>query len=148
MTQQPGVPGFRADGYLPEGLWIASETGVISAFRHPTPPPETSGSEGSALGQRIRAGRHAGRLLIDGSFVTAKPDPGDVDAVVLLPLGFEQLVERGLETAWELETILLTRYPEEIFAAEDDADWDAWVEFFSRTRELDGRRKGLVEVRL
>ena len=39
-------------------------------------------------------------------------------------------------------------YAEEIFAAEDEPDWDEWVEFFSRTREADGRHKGLVEIRL
>ena len=44
--------------------------------------------------------------------------------------------------------MLLTRRPEELFGAEDDNDWNAWVEFFSRTRELDGRRKGLVEIEL
>lgn len=42
--------------------------------------------------------------------------------------------------------MLLTRRPEEIFAAEDETDWHDWIEFFSRTRESDGRRKGLVEV--
>jgi hypothetical protein len=42
--------------------------------------------------------------------------------------------------------MLLTRRPEEIFAAEDESDWNDWVEFFSRTREPDGRRKGLVEI--
>ena len=47
-----------------------------------------------------------------------------------------------------MEQMLLTRRPEEIFAAEDEADWNEWVEFFSRTREADGRRKGLVEVKL
>lgn len=44
--------------------------------------------------------------------------------------------------------MLLIRRPEELFAAEDEADWDDWVEFFSRTREADGRRKGLVEIKL
>jgi hypothetical protein len=44
--------------------------------------------------------------------------------------------------------MLLTRRPEEIFAAEDEEDWDAWVAFFSRTRESDGRQKGLVKVEL
>ena len=33
-----------------------------------------------------------------------------------------------------------------LFAAEDDSDWNEWIEFFSRTREEDGRRKGLVEI--
>jgi hypothetical protein len=44
--------------------------------------------------------------------------------------------------------MLLTRHPEEIFAAEDRRDWDDWLEFFSRTRESDGRRKGVVEIEL
>jgi hypothetical protein len=30
----------------------------------------------------------------------------------------------------------------------DEADWKEWVEFFRRTREADGRRKGLVEIAL
>jgi hypothetical protein len=54
----------------------------------------------------------------------------------------------GYLSEGELEQMLLTRRPEELFAAEDDADWDEWVEFFGRTRESDGRRKGLVEVEL
>jgi hypothetical protein len=86
--------------------------------------------------------------LIDGSFVTAKSEPNDVDAVVLLPGDFEKQVARGSEAALELEEMLLTRRPEEIFAAEDETDWSEWVEFFFRTREADGRKKGLVEVEL
>ncbi len=38
--------------------------------------------------------------------------------------------------------------PEELFPAEDEDDWDEWLDFFSRTREPDGRRKGLVEIEL
>jgi len=87
-------------------------------------------------------------LLLDGSFVSAKPAPADVDAVVLLPPDFEQQIEQGSEAALELETMLLTRHPEELFAAEDESDWEAWIEFFSRTREFDRRRKGLVEIQL
>jgi hypothetical protein len=66
----------------------------------------------------------------------------------LLPSDFQQQLRIGTEPAIELEHILLTRQPEEIFAAEDDGDWDAWFDFFSRTREADGRRKGLIEVQL
>ena len=86
--------------------------------------------------------------MLDGSFVTDKPEPNDIDAVVLIADDFEPQVASGLDSAIELETMLLTRNPEEIFAAEDVHDWNDWVEFFSRTREPDGRRKGLVEVEL
>ncbi|NLX96529.1 MAG: hypothetical protein GXY83_10170 [Rhodopirellula sp.] len=77
-----------------------------------------------------------------------KEEPNDIDAVVLLPPDFERQIADGVEPALELEQMLLTRRPEEIFGAEDEADWSEWVEFFSRTREADGRRKGLVEIRL
>ena len=70
-------------------------------------------------------------MLVDGSFVTAKEEPDDIDAVILLPEDFTEQLEREYEPA-----------------AEDEMDWEEWVDFFSRTREPDGRRKGLVEIRL
>ncbi|HWG44972.1 MAG TPA: hypothetical protein VN688_19540 [Gemmataceae bacterium] len=111
-------------------------------------------SAAQAVGLRLRRwielARQIGgrRLLIDGSFVTAKEEPNDIDAVILLPSDFQEQVAQGIEAALELEEMLLTRRPEEIFAAEDEVDWNEWIEFFSRTREDDDRRKGLVEVTL
>ena len=141
------IPAFRPDGYLPEGFHVASEADVTFRFGSSSPRRRR-------LALRLRRWMelarqvNARRLLIDGSFVSAKPDPNDLDAVVLLPEDFQQQNEQGIEPALELEQMLLTRHPEEIFAAEDEADWRDWVEFFGRTREADGRRKGLVEVTL
>ena len=78
--------------------------------------------------------------------MTAKPNPEDLDAVFLVPANFGQLAEAGQPAAIELETMLLTRRPEELFAAEDESDWQEWIDFFSQTRASDGRRKGLVEI--
>ena len=88
------------------------------------------------------------RLLVDGSFVTAKLEPSDIDAVILLPAHFQRMISEGNPSALELEEMLLTRRPEELFAAEDEADWNEWIEFFSRTREANSRHKGLVEIEL
>nr|VFJ43858.1 MAG: hypothetical protein BECKFW1821A_GA0114235_100550 [Candidatus Kentron sp. FW] len=98
----------------------------------------------------IELARHidAPRLFIDGSFVTAKAEPNDVDAVILLPSNFGDRIAAGSDAAIELEEMLLTKRPEELFAAEDETDWDEWAKFFSRTREPDSRRKGLVEITL
>ncbi len=139
------IPEFRAGGYLPEPLHMASPAEATFRFG-------SSGPRRLRLALRLRrwvelARRvNARRLLIDGSFVTAKPEPNDIDAVILLPADFQGQVERGFVPALELEQMLLTRHPEEMFAAEDEEDWDDWVEFFGRTREVDGRRKGIVEV--
>jgi len=88
------------------------------------------------------------RLFINGSFVTTKAEPNDIDAVILLPTDFQLQIEQGIEAALELEDMILTRHPEEILAAEDETDWNEWIDFFSRTREADGRCKGIVEVKL
>lgn len=141
------IPVFRDDGYLPEGLYLASEAEVLFRFG-------TASRRRRNLALRLRRwldlARQVGalRFLVDGSFVTSKNEPRDVDSVILLPSDFALQVERGLEAALELEEMLLTRRPEEIFAADDDIDWNAWVDFFGRTREMDGRRKGLVEIEL
>jgi hypothetical protein len=141
------IPAFRRDGYLPEGLFLASEAEITFRFGAANPRRRRLAIR---LRRWIELARAVGaiRLCIDGSFVTSKAKPKDVDAVVLLPQDFENKTLAGDRSALELEEMLLTRHPEEIFAAEDAQDWDDWVEFFSRTREADGRRKGLVEVTL
>ena len=146
-AQGSAIPEFRADGYLPEGIFLASDAEVLFRFG-------ASNRQRRRLALRLRRwiqlAREIGasRLLVDGSFVTRKASPNDVDAVVVLPDNFAEQVEQELDAALELEDMLLNRRPEEIFAAEDLHDWDEWVEFFSRTREADGRRKGLVEIKL
>ena len=141
------IPEFKDDGYLPEGLHVASEADVT--FRSGTDTPRRK-----RLALRLRRwielsrSISANRLFVDGSFVTSKPEPNDVDAVVWLPENFVDLVSNGNLEAMELESMLLNRHPEEIFAAEDRRDWDDWLEHFRRTRESDGRRKGVVEITL
>ncbi len=141
------IPDFRDDGYLPEGLHVATDAEITFRFGTSTIQRRRLTLQ---LRRWIELARIIGakRLFIDGSFVTAKSDPNDIDAVVWLPEDFPERVSGGNLEAVELETMLLTRRPEEIFAAEGRLDWDDWLEFFSRTREADGRRKGLVEVEL
>jgi len=146
-TPPSTIPPFRSDGYLPEGIYVCSETEVIFRFG-------SSSRRRRRLMLRLRRwielGRQVGaqRLLVDGSFVTAKEDPHDIDSVTLLPEDFTQQLARESAPALELEEMLLTRRPEEIFAAEDETDWEEWMEFFSQTREPDRRRQGLVEIHL
>ena len=141
------IPELRTGGYLPEGVHVATEAEATFRFGTDTPRRRRLVLR---LRRWIELSRavSAKRLFVDGSFVTAKPEPNDVDAVVWLPDDFVQLISNADIAAIELESMLLTRHPEEIFAAEDRRDWDDWLEFFGRTREADGRRKGVVEVEL
>jgi hypothetical protein len=141
------IPPFRSDGYLPEGLHLTDEAEASFRFGSITPRRRRLVLR---LRRWIELAKQIGaeRLLVDGSFVTAKPDPGDIDAVLFLPADFQSRVDRNESAALELEQMLITRSPEELFAAEDVIDWNAWFEFFTRTREFDNRRKGLVEIAL
>lgn len=141
------IPDFLADGYLPAGLHLATKSEVLIRFGSSTRRRQRLALR---LQRWLELGRSIGakRFLLDGSFVTSIGEPNDVDAVIWLPTDFASRVSHGDLNAIELETMLLTRHPEEIFAAEDRRDWNEWVEFFSRTREDDFRRKGLVEVKL
>jgi len=88
-TPPSTIPPFRSDGYLPEGIYVCSETEVIFRFG-------SSSRRRRRLMLRLRRwielGRQVGaqRLLVDGSFVTAKEDPHDIDSVTLLPEDFTQ----------------------------------------------------------
>lgn len=141
------IPAFCDDGRLPEGLHFATEAEVTFRFGGATP-------RRLRLALRLRRwielarAVSAMRFLVDGSFVTAVPDPADVDAVVWLADDFSTRISRGEIAAVELEMMLLTRQPEEIYGAGNQRDWDDWVQYLSQTREADGRRKGLVEIKL
>ena len=141
------IPEFQDDGYLPEGLHLATEAEALFRFG-------TSTRQRQRLALQLRRWVllarcvEAKRFFVDGSFVTAKPEPNDLDAVIWIPSDFSASVDRGDLEAIELENMLATRRPEELFAAEDSRDWYDWVEFFSRTREADGRCKGIVELEL
>ncbi len=141
------IPAFRPDGYLPEGLHLATLEEIVRRFG-------TSTSRRryllSRLQRWVELARTVGalRLFVDGSFVTQKSAPGDIDTVVWLPIDFGDQVEAGRPGAVELAQMIETRQPEEIFAAANDWEWQGWGEFFGQTREQDGRRKGIVEVQL
>jgi len=141
------IPAFCCDARLPEGLHFATEAEMTFRFGGATP-------RRLRLALRLRRwielarAVSAMRFLVDGSFVTAVPDPADVDAVVWLADDFSTRISRGEIAAVELEMMLLTRQPEEIYGAGNQRDWDDWVQYFSQIREADGRRKGLVEIKL
>src|SRR6266700_3006303 len=110
----PMIPTFRADGYLPEGLHKASEAETTFRFGSSNPRRRRLVLR---LRRWVELARQVGasRLMIDGSFITIKGKPNDIDAVILLPMDFERQINEGIDPALELEEMLLTRRPEEIF---------------------------------
>jgi hypothetical protein len=92
------LPAFREDLWLPEGHHPATWEEIVATF---------GGAPGSKRAQvlanllewrdRVRGHGITGRLILDGSFVSAKPDPGDFDTLFLLDEGMEGVLARDEE---------------------------------------------------
>ena len=141
------IPEFRPDGYLPQGVHLAAESEVAERFGQANLRRQALMTR-VADWLRLARAVQAKRFLVDGSFVTAKTEPEDVDCVCWLPLDFEDQLGGGSEPAARLYQMLITRQPEELFGVFSKQRWEGWIEFFTQTREPDGRRKGVVEVLL
>lgn len=89
-------------------------------------------------------------LLIDGSFVTSKAAPNDIDIVAVLRPDHDFERELSMpEYALVSRPLLRRRFGiDVVLARRDSALYDAYVKFFSRVRDGTHLRKGLLRVRL
>jgi hypothetical protein len=141
------IPELLPNGYLPPGVHVSSQEELRLRFGSRTVRRQYLWAR---VARRLELGRKVGasKLLIDGSFVTSKDSPNDVDAVIFLTDKYDWDFFKGTVEALELHGMFVSKEPEEIFAAEDQEGWMSWVDFFSRIQENQEDRKGLVEVPL
>ena len=141
------IPTLQEDGYLPPGLYLATLDEMWERFGCTS---ERRRMLFNRLQTFVTLAQHveALRMFVNGSYVTAKANPEDVDVVIWVGERFLQLLEQGDELALNLELMFLTREPKEAFAVFDEEGWTAWLDFFSSIRNREGEWKGLVEVQL
>jgi hypothetical protein len=131
------LPALDERGNLPFGIHPCTLDELVARFGSGSSERELEIQE---LVQFIEWTRRAAvrRLIINGSFVTQKDAPNDVDIVILpgpdyprdqRPVGEE-------ETHWPFL---------QIFVADDDADLEAWA-FQDFGTDRDFHKKGVVEV--
>ena len=146
------IPALNADGFLPAGIFDCSLAEVRARFGnfHGT---DTRPRLFAKLEEVVTAMQRSGlfeTLLLDGSFITAKPAPNDIDLVAVLRPGHD--FERDLpmsEYALVSRAMLRRRFGFDIIVAERDSElYGTYVEFFSRVREQPETRKGLLRLTL
>lgn len=89
-------------------------------------------------------------VLLDGSFVTTKAAPNDIDLIAVLPAShnFERELTAS-EYALVSRSLLKGRFGLDVVLAKRDSPlYDTYIEFFGRVREAPHRRKGLLRLRL
>jgi hypothetical protein len=131
------IPPLDEDGNLPPGIYLGAPEEVVARFGC---GPQERAVEAAELADFVQWARQNGvkRLLVGGSFVSAKATPNDVDVVILPGEGFEERL------------LLLLNRPEQwpfihINVALDEADLGRWArEDFGSDRA--GRARGVLEI--
>jgi predicted nucleotidyltransferase len=89
------IPELNENGLLPEGVWDCTleEIGArFGQFQRTDRRVQLFAKLCDLVAEERRAGL-AVALMIDGSFVSGKPDPGDIDLVIVLPDGYNFAAE-------------------------------------------------------
>ena len=146
------IPVLNNDGFLPPWIYdctLAEVRDRFGRFQGSDQRPRLF----ARLEELFQAMQRSGlfeALLVDGSFVTSKPAPNDVDLIVVLRLGHN--FERDLpmsEYALVSRAILRRRYGFDVVIAEKDSQLcKTYVEFFSRVRDNPDVSKGMLRLSL
>ena len=146
------IPALNADGFLPAGISECTMAEVrtrFGSFHESDTRPRLFGK----LEELVMAMQRSGlfeALLLDGSFVTGKSSPNDIDLVAVLRPGHD--FERDLpmsEYALVSRNMLRRWFGFDIIVAEPESQlYKTYLEFFSRVRENPETRKGLLRLTL
>ena len=146
------IPPLTPEGYLPEGVYDCALPEVEERFSY-------FGRAGrritlfEQLASYFFEIRQAGgvlALVLDGSYISAKTEPNDIDLIValehdidttsLLSPSFYNLISRRQVSR---------RYRMDVLVARDGGrEYQKYIEFFSKGRDLSQPRKGLLRVTL
>ena len=146
------IPALNEAGYLPIGVYDCTLVELLERFGR------FQGSDHrprlfARLEELFLATQRSGlfeSLLVDGSFVTAKSAPNDVDLVAVLKPGHD--FERDLlmsEYALVSRGMLRRRFAFDVMVAEQDTQLcNTYIDFFTRVRDNPEARKGILRVYL
>ena len=146
------IPALNENGFLPPGIWECSLTEIRERFGQ-FKVNEQRARLFKRLEEMFQTMQRSGLfawLLVDGSFVTGKSAPNDIDLVAVLLPGHD--FERDLpmsEYALVSRSMLRRRFGFDVVIAESDSHlYETYVDFFSRVRDNPDVRKGILRVKL
>ena len=132
------LPALRANGYLPPGVHPATLTEVFAAFPARTPERQALNKALANCVVLVKGLRIADQITLDGSYLSSKPDPTEIDMVVLT-LGVYQATGEQHFLAAGINMALL-----HVQFAPAMTDFQGWLTFFATDRAQTS--KGVVPL--
>jgi hypothetical protein len=141
------LPAFSDDGDLPIGVHPANLTDVLSRFGTATAQRRVVATRLERIFAIARATGHLARFIVFGSFVTAKPDPNDVDVFLLMEDSFDSSLLMGESALLFDHASAQFHFGASVFWLRKLAAWEgeqAAVEYWQVKRG--GGQRGIIEV--
>ncbi len=146
------IPSLDQDGYLPLGIHDCSLQEVQNAFglfRQSDHRVKLFSRLQSYI-QDLKSADIVHQVYIDGSFVTSKPEPGDIDLIAvtaadftmpesLSPVMYNSLSARMVKKTYRFDMVLVPN---------GGVVLAKWLDFFQEVKNVSGRRKGILRVSL
>jgi hypothetical protein len=144
------MAALGVDGLLPEGVHDMSLADVKARFGSFTSTDQRPRlyDKLEELVEAASAVDFVRFLIVNGSFVTAKPDPGDIDLIVAIDpavLGRSSLTARDYNLLSSKR--LRHSFPFDVFVApEGSGAYREYLDLFSKVKGVPGARKGVVRL--
>ena len=144
------IPDLDADGFLPEGIHECSLGELEDRFGRFQKSDHRCAMFAKLIAffGEVWSSGMATFVIVDGSFVTAKAEPNDVDLVLVLSAGHDLAQNlRPFEYNVLSRRMVRKRHGFDLLVARAGSqELDEYIEFFQQVRGEPDRRKGLLKV--
>lgn len=146
------IPALNTDGLLPEGIHSCGFDEIkarFGRFQDSDQRPQLFGRLEELMAE-LRKSSLIVALVVNGSFVTAKAAPNDVDVLIVLKSGHDWRAELPLaDYALLSHSRFRKSFGFDVLVAVDGSElyWK-YVRFYSQSRELPLAIKGVLRIEL
>ena len=146
------IPELNDDGLLPAGIHSCTLEELkekFGRFQRTDCRLKLVGTL-EALLQEMQSTKQVVKVFVDGSFVTGKDDPNDIDLVAVVHEDYDVTADlRPFEYNALSKRMVGKRYKFDMFLArQNSAELTKYVEFFQQVRNNPDQRKGILMLEL
>jgi hypothetical protein len=144
------IPKLNEQGFLPAGVWDCTMAEIqrrFGSFQKTDRRVQLFEKLESFIGEARQTGMIKA-IIVNGSFISAKPDPNDIDLILVLEKGHDFEKElRPMDYNVLSRKRVRRRYGFDMFVDEEDSDfYEEDVRFFQKVRGGSGLTKGVLRI--
>ncbi len=146
------IPALNEQGWLPDGIHdctLEEAADRFAVFQSSDRRPQLW-ARFTEFMHEAKACRLVEDVLVDGSFVTGKPEPSDIDLVLVVaashdfsadlpPTHYGVLAQRQVRRRFGFDIVVVKN---------GSANLEQAVAFFQQVKQRPGEKKGILRVRL